>query len=367
MKRQFYSQHKVSRSGMTRIEVFLILIPVLLLLSLFLLPFIQRADRTSRRLECANNIRTLGMATITHASSQAGKVPLVSQPAPAMASGKNAIWLLHLLPYLDRADTIEYITQQQTAKSAESAVHAVLKGTYRFLECPLDPNRLRQPGGISYGANIGYGAWRGTSQGVATAYDFGETDHCAVSIDWNGNGKLDPIDKDVARSTGVFWSADEDGFRMTLDDIMNGDGTGQTILFAETMNLPLMHLAGSAKDGLNPRALDAGIGLGYEALGLKTGTKPNLCLDRAAKPTSEYQQCFAPNTNLGTAAGKWPAVSSPHKYPNSAWSHGGYVNVIFADGHVSAVSYDINWAVWASLHTPRGRQHGEAEISDTDF
>ncbi len=357
MRRAIIRTDESVHKGLTLTEVIIIILVLILLMSLCL-PAVRSTCVVHHRLQCANNIRALGIATINYASSQAGSVPLVSQPAPGMASGNNASWLLQLFSYLDRADVIEYITQQQTAKSAESAVHEVLKGSYRFLECPSDPNRFKQPGGISYGANIGYGAWRGTSLGVTTAYDFGVKDHSAASIDWNGNHKLDALDKDVARATGVFWSADEDGFRMTMDDIMNGDGTGQTILFAETMNLPLMHLTGSAKNGLNPQALDAGIGLGYEALGLKTTPKPSLHLDRAAKAAPEYKKYFAPNTNHGTAAGKWPAASSGHV---------GGVNVVYADGHVGFVNTDVAWSVWASLHTPDGMRRGEAKISESAF
>ncbi|MDB5335051.1 MAG: hypothetical protein JWN70_670, partial [Planctomycetaceae bacterium] len=324
MRHHFVRPDEIARRGITPVEVVAIIIILLLLLSI-VLPAMLTTRISSRGFECANNLKALALATTGFATSQGGKIPLLSEPAPGLASDINCIWTVQLLPFRDNAGAIEYITEQKTPKEAEVALGHVLEATFKALQCPLDPNRFRQPGALSYGANIGYGAWRGTPQGVTTDYDFRAVDHSAAAIDWNHNGKLDTIDKDVARATGVFWFADEDDFRLTLDDIMNGDGTGQTILFAETMNLPLMHLAGSVKNGHNPAALDAGIGLGYKALGLKTSTKPNLLLDRAAKATPEYQQYFAPNTNHGTSAGKWPAASS---------AHSGGVNVVYADGHV---------------------------------
>lgn len=357
MRGHFVRPDEATRRGITQVEVIAIIIIVLLLLSI-VLPAMVTTRISSRQFECANNLKGLALATTGFAVSQGGKIPLLSEPAPGLASEIECIWTIQLLPFMDNAGAIEYITEQKTQKEAESALGHVLEGTFKALQCPLDPKRFRQAGALSYGANIGYGAWRGTPQGVTTAYDFGAGDHSAAAIDWNHNGKLDATDKEVARATGVFWSADEDKFRLTLDDISNGDGTGQTILFAETMNLPLMHLAGSAKNGQNPHALDAGIGVGYQALGLKTSPQPNLHLDRAAKATPEYQQYFAPNTNRGTFAGKWPAASSPH-------SDG--VNVVYADGHVGFISAHVDWVVWASLHTPNGMRHGEAKVSESDF
>ena len=367
MKHRCHLQTEVSRSGITRIEVFVILISVAWLLSLFVLPLIQTARGPNRRLQCFNNLRTLALATSAWATSHGGQLPLLSEPAPGLASRINATWMIQLLPYMDNAGAFEYISEQKTPQEAETALNRVLGASYRALQCPLDPRQFTQPGGLSYGANIGYGAWKGTASGVTTAYDFGATDHSAASIDWNGNGKLDPSDKEVARATGVFWSADEDGFRLTLDDIINGDGSGQTILFAETMNLPPIHLAGAAKNGHNPRALDAGIGLGYESLGLKKSQLSSLFLNRSTKASAEYSQYFRPNSNRGTAIGKWPGATSMHKLSDASWAHDRFVNVVFADGHCSAISEDIDWSVWASLHTPQGMQHGQIAISEAEF
>jgi hypothetical protein len=43
-------------------------------------------------------------------------------------------------------------------------------------------------------------------------------------------------DQAIARSTGVFWRNEQDGFRMSLDYIQLGDGASNTLLLAENIN-----------------------------------------------------------------------------------------------------------------------------------
>lgn len=352
--------HRVSipRRGMSLVEMILVIIGLLLLLSLFL-PAMRQARGPARRVQCLSNLKNLALAIQNYASGHHGKLPLLTEPAPGLASrlGKTT-WALTLMPYLDRADTHEYITLKETPEWANMALKAVLENSFRELQCPDDVQHFKQPGGMSYGANIGYGPWRGISNGITATYKFGAKDHSAGAIDWNLNGKLDPLDKEITRATGVFWLADDDGFVLSLDDINEGDGTSQTILLAESLNLPPMHLSGPAKDGLNPGALETGIGLGLDALGIVPKAKPALFMDQTATANSQYTQYFRPSGTRDTTFGGWPRASSYHR---------GVVNVVFAGGNASPISNEINWAVWASLHSPRGVQYGQAKIQESDF
>lgn len=346
-----------SRRGMSMVEVILLIIAVLILLSLILPSIDIGRGHHARRLQCANNLKNLALAATNYASGYGGKLPLLSGPAPGLAYENDVIWVLNVFPYLDQEGAIEYINQATTPAAAAHAVNGVLSQSYRVLQCPLDSNHFQQPGGLSYGANIGYGSWRGISSGMSASYVFGARDHCARAIDWNRSGTLDSVDKDFSRATGVFWSVDADGFQTSLDDITEGDGSGQTVLFAESLNLTPMHLSGSARDGLNPSALDMGFGLGLGALGLAPQDKPSLFVERSAASNQQYAEYFKPNGKRDMQGG-WPRAGSLHP---------GFVNVVFADGHVSVVDSNINWAVWASLHSPRGIQHGQVQIKESDF
>lgn len=347
-----------SRAGITLVEVILVIIGLLLLLSFFL-PAFRQARGPARRVQCLNNLKNLVLATTNYASVHQGKLPLLTVPALGLASplGRST-WVVTLMPYLDRADTHEYINQQVTPAAAMNAVKAVLEHSYPVLQCPDDVDHFKQPGGLSYGANIGYGPWRGVSNGITASYAFGAKDHCSRSIDWNRNGKLDPVDKEITYATGVFWMAEVDEGSPDLDDIINGDGTGQTILLAESLNISPMHQMGPAKDGINPAAVEAGIGIGIDALELARHSTPSLFLNKGTAPNDQYTRYFKPGRARDTAAGGWPRAGSAHY---------GLVNVVFADGHTSSIDNKINWAVWASLHTPGGTRHGEAKLNEADF
>ncbi len=363
MRRPIACHRPLARRGISLIEAIIIIFALLLLMAI-VLPWIQHTHEPSRRMQCLNNLKNLGLAATNFATTHDGRLPLLAEPAPGLAAKDSqgntqyTSWVIFLMPYMDRADALEYISMMKTSKEASEAMQYVLAQSYAILQCPNDVNHFMHPGGLSYGANIGYGAWRGTSEGITTNYDFGATDHSASAVDWNNNGKRDATDKELARATGLFWNADADQFHMTLEDVNEGDGTGPTILIAEAVNLPLMHEAGPAKNGLNPRAVDVGVGLGIEALGLKKSAKPNLFVDRTSKASKEYSQYFKPGGVRKNGTGPWPAASSMHS---------GVVNVVYADGHAGSISNDINWAVWASLHSPSGVQHGQAAISDADY
>lgn len=353
MKRLSVRRPLPARRGFTLIELLVVISIIATLMSL-VLPAVQSAREAARRLQCLNNIRSLGMASINFSGARGGGLPLLYEPAPGAVSGSgDTIWALQLMSYLDRNDVLEYIAQQGTT----AAVTSVLGGSYAFLQCPNDVNHFRQPGGISYGANMGYGSWAGAATGVTVspAYANAQTDHTALSFNWDG-GTGTTTDRQYARATGTFWAPDtSDNYRMSLDAINLGDGTSSTILFGETLNLPAMNAAGTS--GFGPTALQCGIGLGINSLGLAAATPP-------AQPTLAFGTqgsdalYFKPNANRGTGVtGAWAGMTS---------LHAGLVNVVYADGHTGSISQDINYQVLASLHSPQGVRRGQTPLTQ-DF
>lgn len=359
MKRLSVRRPSPSRKGFTLIELLVVISIIATLMSL-VLPAVQSAREAARRAQCLSNLKNLGLAVTNFSSSRSGQLPLLSAPAPGLAGPSgNVIWAMALLPYLDRADTHEYISQATTAPLAVTAVNSVLGGSYAVFQCPNDVNHFKQPGGLSYGANIGYGSWVGSATGITPAYDFMMGDHMYCSYDWNGNAGMtfDSNDVQIARATGVFWNDTGDGYRSTLDAINQGDGTTSTIMFAESLNLLPMNTAGPSANGFNPISTQTGVGLGITSINLAKGLTPPLYINASASPNAQYQ-FFKPNSNRGTLAGLWPAATSLHT---------GVVNVVFCGGNASSISQDINWAVWASLHSPTGVRFGQVPISDKDY
>src|SRR5665213_2367483 len=87
-----------SREGMTLIEALLVL-AILAVLTGLSLPAILRARATADRLQCANNIRQIGLALSNYHAAQ-GQLPSGSRDAPDPFP--YLTWLGRILPYVEQ-------------------------------------------------------------------------------------------------------------------------------------------------------------------------------------------------------------------------------------------------------------------------
>src|SRR4051812_45182749 len=93
-----------NRKAFTLVELLVVISIIGVLVSL-LLPAVQSAREASRRSQCQNNLKQIGLALLTHESQQkrfpSGTVrPKVDDGDP---SGMACFgWSSHLLPYLDQ-------------------------------------------------------------------------------------------------------------------------------------------------------------------------------------------------------------------------------------------------------------------------
>lgn len=357
MKRLSVRRPLPARRGFTLIELLVVISIIATLMSL-VLPAVQSARESARRLECANNLKQLALAATGFATSRNGQLPLLRDLGPGLANNTYVPFHIALLPYLDNAGAIEYITQQNTVGNAATALTAVLGGTYKAFTCPNDSNHFRQAGGNTYVANCGYGEFTATALGAVTVSGL----HGADNYDqWDGVAGLSPTDKAIARATGVFWNADADDggsnfaydssmgtnpndtWRMSLDAISTGDGTGQTLMFSENLNTTLLKA--------NPVATDIGFVLGRSTA--IQGVANSLALSSTPTPLG-----FKVNSNRGTLPGASPSPSSLHP---------GGVNAVYCDGHVGFISQDINGGVFASIMTPTGVRYYQTPVNESSF
>jgi prepilin-type processing-associated H-X9-DG protein/prepilin-type N-terminal cleavage/methylation domain-containing protein len=93
------------RTAMTLVEL-LVVIAIIGLLVALLLPAVQAAREASRRSQCANNLRQLGIAMTLHEESSQtfpiGCIGCAPPPPGTMPAPKKYLsWNIHLLPYLE--------------------------------------------------------------------------------------------------------------------------------------------------------------------------------------------------------------------------------------------------------------------------
>lgn len=362
------------RGGFTLIEL-LVVISIIAVLASLVLPGVQNARASARRLQCFNNMRNVGLAVVNYSSMNGGALPPLSGGIDSYhltSDGTAAVygpapWTVHLLPYLEQAGLYDRLT----AKQASSVTPAQLLSYTRTLQdtnikvftCPDDPT-ADQAGAFSFAANAGYmtnDAWVNSIWHRIDRYNT-----------WL-IGTETTVNQDESRkraaATGVFWRQESpstlenalginaSGLKTTLDRMR--DGTSQTLMLTENLN----------NGGWLPRQIEAGRGAGTGDLGfglMVTGTAavPNLKLDEigaanfslAESPTNE-QLCRI-NKNLTAATGTAPRPSSFHPQ---------VVNVIFCDGHGQALSQGISDSVYARLLTPNGNSYGQAILSENSF
>ena len=137
--------------GFTLIETIVVILVVCLLLSL-LIPAVQYARESSRRLSCANNLKQLGLALINYEAS--------FHVYPQGINGGTYSAHVMLLPFYEQNalyNTINFSSGGSSGDFADGQSNAtVAKTMLTSLTCPSDASAFNIPV-TSYGWNGGFG------------------------------------------------------------------------------------------------------------------------------------------------------------------------------------------------------------------
>jgi len=386
------------RRGFTLIEL-LVVISIIATLAALILPGIQAARESARRLTCLNNIRNIGVAMMNFTSSSGGKLPKLSgqdtydADSTASTDTRTYGWPVTLLPLLDNAALYRELTKEYVASGPQS--HETLWSTQiPVFTCPDDSNNFQQNGGLSYVVNAGY--CRDVA-GSAVAGDWGtlnDVTHGYTNIDWidgetdsSGTPPATTHGEDAARisqSTGVFWRGNS---IVSLDYISNNDGQTQTIMLAE--NYDAGRYSPATQTATNPTGW-ASRDTGDIAFGLlvpvSASNVPTAAADDVAGANPEASGVGLGTDGSGTAplalvedtsatvsfdagASKIGAESRGvgQSWRPASFHTGGNVNVFFCDGHASTLNASMNQAVYARLLTPAGVRYGQNVLQNENF
>lgn len=359
-----------NRAGFTLIELLVVISIIAVLMSL-ILPAVQQAREAGRRTQCLNNMHNLGIAVANFSGAKNGGLPYIDEPITAPISGVPtqipANWPVSLLAYLDRQDIVEAVAQGNLGFLQTISLDV--------LTCPDDNLHFKQPGGLSYAGNCGYGSFPVNAAGAMTEADYNPgtpSYHNGYDITWFAGAN----NVDISRDTGAMWRAPiagtTDRFRMTTDRISNRDGTSNTILFAENLNsqnwgglsaaatgFATYGYPGSGTSAGPTTVLDTGFILNIVPTGgevtLVTGNV-NQVLRPAAFPVAlTYSR---PNANKGKNPGNYPVPSSLHP---------GIVVTCFADGRAKPIADNIDGYVYMRLVSTGGTRRGQDPLSDADY
>lgn len=305
-----------ARSGLTRVEVMVVLICLFVIL-LLIVPAIFFQRETQRNVSCQERMRQLSLALLDYAEAHNNRFPpLVQDEIP---------WTEAILPFLKRPPA--FLSQLTNAPIAEQPPIAA-----PLFLCP--DGQQYKAGRNCYVVNGGWGDFQVDPETSLVT----ETELQNVNLDWDRDGTVTDQERQWTRATGVIWRAEPEArTSWSLEELDAADGRGQTILLSETQN---------SRSWMSVQTFDLAFVVGRNSI--EFGEPPALM-----NVTSAALGPYAINSSTGGRLGHCPAPSSLH--PQG-------VNILFADGAFRSLSDEIDPLVYLRLMTPAGAKYGEFRI-----
>ena len=128
------------RCGFTLVELLVVMAIIGILVAL-LLPAVQAARESARRLTCGNNMKQIGMAAQNHVSTNrlfptdGWSCFWIGVPERGTGRGQPGGWIFNLLPYMEEKQI--YMMQYGLGNTARrAAARQMIQTTITIMNCP---------------------------------------------------------------------------------------------------------------------------------------------------------------------------------------------------------------------------------------
>ncbi|MEW4571297.1 DUF1559 domain-containing protein [Tautonia sp. JC769] len=309
------------KTGFTAIEA-LVVVAIVGLLFALLLPAVQFAREASRRSACANNLRQIGVA-IQQYEGTTGVLPPGSNGLRAYSA--HAM----ILPYIEELPIFNSINFSSFPQESNRSNRTSIYSKINLFTCPSQP-ALEMPNvpGVNYAGNTGISSLKPNLEGL-----FSQGRNQAITFSSIRDGMNATIM--FSEITSGYVQNSQSSFRhrvvfSTIGVYSGDDWPGDLLRECNSMDINSQSQI-SAKKG------------GYWIKGDYSETLYN----HLNNP--KLNSCK--NQSL-VDSGIWTAGSE----------HGPFVHSLFADGHVSRISENIDPSIWKAIGTRSG-----GELVSEDF
>jgi prepilin-type N-terminal cleavage/methylation domain-containing protein/prepilin-type processing-associated H-X9-DG protein len=233
--------HATRRNGhaFTLVEL-LVVIAIIGILVALLLPAIQAARETARRMSCRNHLKQLGLACLNHESSQkvfpTGGWGYVWAPDPDQGYGVSQPggWLYNILPYMEMKQ-LHDLGKGLSGTQKLDAIGQILQTPLELMNCPT----RRAPGPYPNPLCV----FRNASKTATLARgDYGA--NCGDHVQYWDQGPID-----IPSATTYSWTPRSNFFGISFQHSAIkvreiSDGTSHTILIGEKYKNPDTYYTG---------------------------------------------------------------------------------------------------------------------------
>jgi prepilin-type N-terminal cleavage/methylation domain-containing protein len=339
----------ISKSrGFTLVEL-LVVIAIIGILIAILLPAIQAARESGRRLSCGNNMKQIGLAAQNHLSTNR-RFPTngwscfwIGVPERGTGRGQPGGWIFNLLPYMEEKQI--YMMQYGLSDAARKGIaRQMIQTTIGIMNCPSRRASILLPFTTQTSFYIGDNGLKSDDlrpgDGDARSDYAGnggdnESPPGAHAFPDNGpNTYKEAATSDVFASwdtcTGVIYC----GSLIRLVDIR--DGTAHTLLVGEKYMNPRWYLTGEdPADNENMYIGD------NEDIRRFTGTETD-------NSTSDPTKNFIPRRDHVDYTGPSDTFNQ-HVRRTFGSAHPSSLNCVLCDGSVHTIAYTVDGLAWSHL------------------
>ena len=319
------------RAAFTLIELLVVIAIIAILIGL-LLPAVQKVREAAARIQCANNLKQLGLGLHNYADAMTDFPPCGYYPPGTTSSPWSA--QSRVLPFLEQANLQNLIT---FTASSDAAPVPVTSTRVPLFVCPSDPNDHLDAAGTHFPLN--YAVCTGTWFVLDPVFGQGG-DGAFTASPTSPFGCIRPTDVTDGLSSTLAMSE----VKSYTPDLRDGDSPGTLGAPPPTSPAAVAGYGGTFKvSGDHVEWVDSRT----VHTGFTTTFTPNTVVPYAGGEVSYDIDFTTQREGISATAPTYSVVTA------RSW-HTGLVNVLLMDGSVRPVQNGVGLDVWQALGTRAG-------------